>query len=86
MRILRGGYFGAARERFQASASARDFLFMMVRQDNKRLGLAQVSKDNGEIVSLIDLGRERKPTYQVDDIGNLVFHQTHGTVIAACQF
>ncbi|MDH3644641.1 MAG: PQQ-like beta-propeller repeat protein [Gammaproteobacteria bacterium] len=79
-------YFKAARSRFQASAAARDFVFMMVRQDNRRIGLAQVSKDSGAIVSVIDLGRETKPNYQVDDIGNQIFHQTDPSVIVAYQF
>ena len=79
-------YFKAARTRFQASAAARDFVFMMVRQDDKRIGLAQVSKDTGAIVSVIDLGRETNPNYQVDDIGNQIFHQTDPSVIVAYQF
>jgi outer membrane protein assembly factor BamB len=79
-------YWKAASARFQASAESRDFVFMMVRQDNKRFGLAQVSKDTGQIVSTIHLGKEKQPKYQVDDIGSLVFRQTKPNEIVAYQF
>jgi outer membrane protein assembly factor BamB len=79
-------YWRTAGERFQASAAARDFVFMMVRQDNKRYGLAQVSKDTGEIMSIIDLGKEKDPAYQVDDIENQIFHQTGPRQLVAYSF
>jgi hypothetical protein len=83
---LAGDYWAAARERFQASASARDFVFMMTRQDNRRIALAQVSKDTGEIAAFIDLGKDKEPNYQVDDIGNKVFYRTEPSVIVAYEF
>ena len=83
---LAANYWRAAGERFQASAAARDFVFMMVRQENKRYGLAQVSKDTGEIMSTIDLGKEKDPAYQVDDIENLIFHQTSPRQLVAYRF
>ena len=83
---LVGSYWRAASERFQASKQSRDFVFMMIRQENKRFGLAQVNKDTGNIVGVIDLGKEKQPKYQVDDIGGLVFRQTSASEITAYQY
>ena len=83
---LAADYFRAARARFQASTDSRNFVFMMVRQENKRIGLAQVSKADGNIVGTIDLGRDKKPSYQVDDIGNVVFYQPDPRELLAFQF
>ena len=79
-------YMRAANERFHASRQSRDFVFMMVRADRGRYGLAQVSKDSGEIITTIDLGKENEPTYQVDDIASLVFHQPGPSQIVAYKF
>ena len=51
---LAGDYVRFARQRYQASAESRDFLFMMVQHEDRRVTLAQVSKRDGR-----DHGRDR---------------------------
>ena len=82
---LAGDYAREARRRFQASATARDFVFMMVQQD-KQLSLAQVSKGTGQIVALINMGSDKEPSYQVDDVGDRIFYRQAPSVIAAYSF
>ena len=82
---LAGDYAREARRRFQASAAARDFVFMMVQQD-KQLALAQVSKTNGQVVALINMGSDKEPSYQVDDVGDRIFYRQTPSVIAAYNF
>ncbi|MDJ0928088.1 MAG: PQQ-binding-like beta-propeller repeat protein [Gammaproteobacteria bacterium] len=82
---LAGDYAHEARRRFQASAAARDFVFMMIKKD-KRIALAQVSKHDGRIVALVDLGKDKKPSYQVDDIGDRIFYRQKPSEIVAYDF
>jgi outer membrane protein assembly factor BamB len=82
---IAGDYAREARKRFQASATSRDFVFMMVRQD-KKLALAQVSKSDGQIVALIDMGKDEEPSYQVDDVGDRIFYRASDTAITAYDF
>jgi outer membrane protein assembly factor BamB len=82
---IAGQYAREARRRFQASKTARDFVFMMVRDDN-RLALAQVSKRDGSIVATIDLGRDKEPSYQVDDVSNRIFYRPRDSSIVAYDF
>jgi hypothetical protein len=83
---LAGDYIEFARRRYQASAASRDFVFMMTRDEERNLTLAQVSKANGEVLDAIDLGRDKEPLYQVDDIANQIFYQPTETVIEAYRF
>ncbi len=64
----------AARERFKASRNTVDFVFMMV-QLKGSYGLAQVSKKTGEIVKVMDMKKDKSPSYQVDSISNVIFYR-----------
>jgi outer membrane protein assembly factor BamB len=83
---LAGDYVRFARRRYQASAESRDFLFMMVQHDDRRVALAQVSKRDGRILAEIDLGRDKEPVYQVDDVSSFVFYQPADSVLAGYRF
>jgi hypothetical protein len=83
---LAGDYVRFARERYQASADSRDFLFMMVQHDDRRIVLAQVSKRDGRILAEIELGRDKEPVYQVDDVGSFVFYNRTDSVVAGYRF
>jgi len=67
-------YAAVARQRFQASAEARDFQFMMV-QAERGFGIAQVDKATGEVRALLPIGRDRDPAYAVDDVARRVYYQ-----------
>jgi outer membrane protein assembly factor BamB len=85
-RELSGDYVRLARRRYEASAESRDFFFMLVQHDDRRVALAQVSKRDGSILSEIDLGRDKEPDYQVDDVSSFVFLKPAGSVIAGYRF
>ena len=63
-----------ARQRFQASAVARDFQFMLVELD-RGYGIAQVDKASGAIRATIPIGRDKTPSYEVDDVARRVYYR-----------
>jgi outer membrane protein assembly factor BamB len=83
---LSGDYIKFARRRYEASAESRDFFFMMLQHEDRRVALAQVSKRDGRILSEIDLGRDKEPAYQVDDVGSSVYYRPADSVIAGYRF
>ena len=83
---LSGDYVRFARRRYEASAESRDFFFMMVQHEDRRVALAQVSKRDGRILSEIDLLRDKEPVYQVDDVSSFVFYKPADSVIAGYRF
>lgn len=83
---LAGDYVGFARRRYEASAEARDFMFMMVQDEDRRVFLASVSKHDGSVVSHIEMGRDKEPDYQVDDIGGSVFYRPSESTLRAYRF
>jgi outer membrane protein assembly factor BamB len=85
-RDLSGDYVRFARRRYEASAESRDFFFMLVQHDDRRVVLAQVSKRDGRILSEIDLARDKEPDYQVDDVSSFVFLKPAESVIAGYRF
>jgi hypothetical protein len=83
---LSGDYVRFARQRYEASAESRDFFFMLVQHEDKRVALAQISKRDGRILGEIDLGRDKEPAYQVDDIGSSVYYRPADSVVAGYRF
>jgi outer membrane protein assembly factor BamB len=83
---LAGDYIEFARRRYQASAQSRDFVFMMTRDDDRNITLAQVSKRDGGILNAIDLGGNKEPNYQVDDVENQIFYQIGNSMIVSYRF
>lgn len=83
---LAGDYVRFARQRYAASSASRDFLFMLIQHEDRRVTLAQVSKRDGRILGEIDLQRDKEPDYQVDDISSFVFYRPTDSVIAGYRF
>ena len=83
---LSSAYAQFARRRYQASAEARDFVFMMVQDEERHVSLAQVSKLDGRIVGQIAMQGDKEPSYEVDDIGNLLFYRPTQSTIATYRF
>lgn len=73
-----------ARERFKASAQGRDFMIVLAAE--KKLGnfLYKVSKNSGEVLAKIALGKEKAPNYTVDDVTGQVFKETlkNGNIVS----
>jgi hypothetical protein len=83
---LSGDYVRLARRRYEASAESRDFFFMLLQHEDRRVALAQVSKRDGRILSEIDLNRDKEPEYQVDDVNSFVFYKPSDSVISGYRF
>jgi outer membrane protein assembly factor BamB len=83
---LSGDYVRFARRRYEASAESRDFFFMLLQHEDRRVALAQVSKRDGRILSEIDLNRDKEPEYQVDDVNSFVFYKPSDSVISGYRF
>ncbi len=78
-------YARMARRRFQASAQSRDFYFMMVQLD-RGYGIAQVGKNDGAIRGLIPIGKDKTPSYQVDDVAHRVYYRIGDNEISGYAF
>jgi len=78
-------YARMARQRFQASARSRDFYFMMVQLD-RGYGIAQVGKNDGAIRGLIPIGKDKTPSYQVDDVAHRVYYRIGDNEISGYAF
>ncbi len=67
--------FKQASARKKATLSTRNFMLIMSKQD-KDIQLLKVSKLNGQVEGSIDLGKDREPSYAVDDITGQVYYRT----------
>ena len=76
--------FKQANARFKATASGRDFIFVMSKQD-KDIKLLKISKNTGEIEGSIDLGKDKEPVYAVDDVTGQVYYQTESGTVTSYQ-
>jgi hypothetical protein len=83
---LASDYVSFARKRYQASAASRDFVFMMVEGNDNRVSLAQVSKLDGKVLGEIPMRNDKEPSYEVDDVGNLLFYHPAPTTVTAYRF
>jgi outer membrane protein assembly factor BamB len=79
---LSARYGEVARTRFKASTVVPDSVFMLVKPPRGACGLARVSKKDGRILGMVDLGHDRQPVYEVDAVTGMVFYRaTSGTVV-----
>lgn len=79
---LSARYGEVARTRFKASTVVPDYVFMLVKPARGACGLARVSKDDGRILGMVDLGHDREPVYEVDAVTGMVFYRAaSGTVL-----
>ncbi|MEM6261577.1 MAG: hypothetical protein AAGI38_03645 [Bacteroidota bacterium] len=62
----------AAFKRQKATQSGKDFNFILTRQD-KIVKLLQVSKKTGKAEGAIDLGRDKNPSYTIDNFSGTVY-------------
>ncbi len=75
-----------ATARFTASAKTPEFMFILTEMDKKQYGLVQVDKRSGQKISMIDLGRDKEPSYDLDEIFSRVYYRSDVNQIACYQF
>jgi hypothetical protein len=73
-------------KRFKASAQSPDFVFILSEYEKKAYGILQVSKENGERIELIDLGKDKEPSYEVDQVYSYIYFRTNSNEIVCYQF
>jgi outer membrane protein assembly factor BamB len=73
-------------KRFKASAQSPDFVFILSEYDKKAYGILQVSKATGQKVEMIDLGKEKEPNYEVDQVYSYIYFRTNPNEIVCYQF
>jgi hypothetical protein len=78
-------YMKMAKQRFQASARSRDFHFMMVQLD-RGYGIAQVGKNDGAIRQMIPIGKDKTPSYQVDDVADRIYYRVDDHQVSGYAF
>jgi outer membrane protein assembly factor BamB len=80
-------YMDAVKQRFQATADSRDFIFMMtVGDDRKDNRLIRVNKDSGVVMDYVSLGKDKDPVYEVDNISNSIFYRNESNTISCYKF
>ena len=80
---LASDYVSFARRRYEASAESSELAFMMTQDEDRDALLLSVSKLDGSVAGTIEMGRDKEPSYQVDDVGGYVFYQPTDSSIAA---
>jgi outer membrane protein assembly factor BamB len=83
---LASEYASFARRRYEASAAARDFVFLLTQKADRTVALVQVSKRDGRTISSIDLQHDKEPDYQVDDVSSYVYYRPSDSVVKAYRF
>lgn len=73
--------FAEMSKRFRATAATENAQFILTTLDDGT-GLVNVSKDTGETAAEIVL-RDKKPEYQVDELGGFLYYKSSGSEISA---
>ncbi len=74
--------FKQANARKKATMSTREFMLIMSRQD-KDIQLLKVSKSNGQVEGRIELGKDREPSYAVDDVTDRVYYRSGNKILTS---
>jgi hypothetical protein len=81
-----GKMLAAANKRFKATQAASDYMYMLTEVGKKQYALIRVSKKNGEILSTIDLAKDKTPVYEMDGVENRVFYLYKDNVVRGYKF
>lgn len=73
--------FAFMSQRFKASAATENAQFILTKLDDG-VGLVKVNKDNGKVDKEIIL-KDKKPEYEVDDYGGILYYKAKDDVIYA---
>ena len=73
--------FAEIGKRFKATAATLNYQFILTKLDNG-IGLVKVSKDTGKVEKEIVI-EDKKPEYEVDEIGGFLYYQSNDKTIQA---
>lgn len=81
--------FAMMNKRFKASAQTENYQAILTDDANdgsqKGVGLVKVNKDNGKVEGTVILG-DKKPVYDLDEIGGLMYYRSKDNEITAFKF
>ena len=77
--------FKQANQRFKASKGGRDFV-IIISKEKKGNSLLKVSKKTGEVLKELSLGKDKQPSYAVDEITGNIFLKTKTAIIVGYKF
>ncbi|MBB6003351.1 PQQ-binding-like beta-propeller repeat protein [Arcicella rosea] len=81
--------FAMMNKRFKASAQTENYQAILTDDANdgnqKGVGLVKVNKDNGKVEATVILG-DKKPVYDLDEIGGLMYYRSKDNEITAFKF
>ena len=75
-------------KRFKASKSTDDYQSILTKTsdgEEKGIGIVRINKDNGKEEAAIVLNN-KKPVYELDPVGNMVYYVSGGSEISAYKF
>ncbi|MCO5947473.1 outer membrane protein assembly factor BamB family protein [Mucilaginibacter flavidus] len=75
-------------KRFKASKSTEDYQSILTKTsdgEEKGVGIVRINKDNGKEEAAIVLNN-KKPVYELDPVGNMVYYVSGGSEISAYKF
>lgn len=75
-----------ATTRFKASANAPEYKLILTDTGRKEYSLVQVSKKTGEKIGMIDLGNDKEPNYDLDEIYGRLYYLSEPDRIVCYQF
>ena len=75
-----------AGKRFKASSQSNNSMFMMVELGKRQYGLVQISKETGEKLAVIDMAKDKTPSYDLDIVENAVYYKSGDKKLQAFQF
>ena len=73
-------------KRYNATASADNFVFMNTKLDKGEWGLVKLNKTSGARESSISFGKDKEPDYQIDDVSALLFYRSQANEIVCYKF
>lgn len=81
-----GKMMAAANKRFKATQSTNEYMYILTEVAKKQYALVRVSKKTGEVLSTIDLAKDKNPVYEIDGIENRVFYLYKDNIVRGYKF
>ncbi|ARV12499.1 PQQ-binding-like beta-propeller repeat protein [Gilvibacter sp. SZ-19] len=81
MAMASGASVAEMLRRFKATAATQDAQFILTKLE-EGVGLVKIDKDSGEVEKEIIL-KDKKPEYQVDDFGGILYYKANNSTIYA---
>jgi outer membrane protein assembly factor BamB len=79
-------YIKMAQQRFKATTETPEYNLIMTSPDKSTVQLIQVSKTTGEVMSTIQLGKDKNPKYDVDMVDGKLYYMKDAVTMEGYKF